>query len=162
MARKGFAHGLTEVDVTTMRAVCATCGPTEIKRKAHPVCLVGWQRLRDRDAAKYATPEGKSQAFARNLAWKFGLTPEQWEAKFDAQGRRCMVCKTDTPNGGKGWCVDHDHLCCPGRRSCGKCLRDILCHRCNVAVGLFGDDASIILAAARYVFRHLAAKMPPE
>lgn len=30
--------------------------------------------------------------------------------------------------------VDHDHKCCNGRKSCGKCVRGVICNRCNTAV----------------------------
>jgi hypothetical protein len=30
--------------------------------------------------------------------------------------------------------VDHDHNCCKGKVSCGKCVRGIVCNRCNTAV----------------------------
>jgi len=30
--------------------------------------------------------------------------------------------------------VDHDHNCCNGVKSCGKCVRGIICNRCNKAV----------------------------
>lgn len=29
--------------------------------------------------------------------------------------------------------VHHDHQCCPGGYSCGKCVIDLLCYRCNTA-----------------------------
>jgi len=33
-------------------------------------------------------------------------------------------------------CVDHDHSCCSGNKSCGNCVRGILCKDCNTLEGL--------------------------
>jgi hypothetical protein len=42
--------------------------------------------------------------------------------------------------------IDHDHACCPGKRSCGRCLRGLLHRTCNVAVGYFETYGDLIRA----------------
>jgi hypothetical protein len=37
--------------------------------------------------------------------------------------------------------IDHDHSCCPGRKSCGRCVRGVLCARHNLLVGQFENIA---------------------
>lgn len=49
-----------------------------------------------------------------------------------------------------GTSVDHDHSCCPGRFSCGRCVRGILCHQCNTALGLLGDSQETIKKLLEY------------
>jgi hypothetical protein len=36
--------------------------------------------------------------------------------------------------------LDHDHACCSGDRSCGKCARGLLCSRCNFVLGWVEKD----------------------
>lgn len=47
--------------------------------------------------------------------------------------------------------VDHDHLCCPGEQSCGRCVRGLICRRCNSALGLLENDAGRARAVASYL-----------
>lgn len=47
--------------------------------------------------------------------------------------------------------VDHDHSCCPENQSCDKCVRGILCHKCNTALGLLDDDVNKIMSLATYL-----------
>lgn len=50
----------------------------------------------------------------------------------------CAVCSL---NDRRCLCVDHDHRCCPGDRSCGKCVRGLLCRTCNRIEGLLGTTS---------------------
>lgn len=50
--------------------------------------------------------------------------------------------------------VDHDHACCPlARYSCGKCVRGLICGRCNMAAGQLGDDPDRARSLASYLDR---------
>lgn len=49
--------------------------------------------------------------------------------------------------------VDHDHECCPKTPACGKCVRGLLCRRCNHALGLAGDNPEVLRGIALYVER---------
>ena len=47
--------------------------------------------------------------------------------------------------------VDHDHSCCPGQTTCGKCVRGILCKDHNLGIGRFHDNPEELLAAVEYL-----------
>ena len=76
-----------------------------------------------------------------------GLTAETVQALRDAQGGRCAICPSEltTPH------IDHDHSCCPGQRSCGRCVRGLLCASCNHMLGKAQDKPEVLEAAATYL-----------
>ena len=109
-----------------------------------------------RAKAKYdasCTPERRAARNRTSMLWRFNLTGERWDAIFDGQDHRCAICRTNVPSG-HGWHVDHDHACCPENgRSCGKCVRAILCSECNTGLGKFRDNPAVLRAAADYLER---------
>ena len=68
-------------------------------------------------------------------------------------GKACAICGT-TEFPGRGPHIDHDHECCPGKRSCGKCVRSVLCCNCNSGMGFFKDDVTKLEAAIDYINRY--------
>lgn len=50
--------------------------------------------------------------------------------------------------------VDHDHWCCPGQFSCGRCVRGLICNLCNTAAGMLRNDPDVALSMAKYLERH--------
>jgi hypothetical protein len=69
----------------------------------------------------------------RWLFRQFGLTPEDWDAMFAAQGHICGACGSPSPRRRNGkWATDHDH-------ATGK-VRGILCYVCNVALGYYENN----------------------
>lgn len=80
----------------------------------------------------------------------YNLSREQYDELFLAQGESCAICDS-TVSSGLGWHVDHDHSCCSGTKSCGKCVRGILCHHCNMVLGHAKDSESILRRASDYL-----------
>ncbi len=78
------------------------------------------------------TPEKRRESWLRRY---YGLTPERYDEMLAAQGGVCGIC--GEPPGDKPLAVDHDHSCCPGQRSCGECLRGLLCPSCNLKLSLY-------------------------
>jgi hypothetical protein len=88
-----------------------------------------------------------------NLKAKFGLTLEDYDRMLAGQGGGCAICGTAKPGGRHDtfFQVDHDHACCPGKKSCGKCVRALLCAKCNLGLGAFDDDPDRMMAAVAYL-----------
>lgn len=65
----------------------------------------------------------------------YGLTQDDFDLLLKVQGYACGMCRELFAEG-QLIHVDHDHGCCPLKnRSCGKCVRGLLCHACNIALG---------------------------
>lgn len=74
---------------------------------------------------------------AHNLggqAHQYGISVPIMSALFDEFGGKCWACLMHSATN-----VDHDHDCCDGARSCGACVRGVLCWRCNVVEGHLKD-----------------------
>lgn len=83
---------------------------------------------------------------------KYGLTPETFRALLASQNDRCGACGASEPGGRHDtWHVDHDHACCPRGKSCGGCIRGILCQDCNLLLGHARDDVERLAAAIAYL-----------
>lgn len=84
---------------------------------------------------------------------KYGVTLDQFNSMLSAQGGKCAICDATEPGGQGRWVIDHDHACCPGKGSCGECVRGLLCNACNVGLGMFKDDPDLIRVGAEYLER---------
>lgn len=96
---------------------------------------------------------------ARGLWQNYGMTIAEFEDKLRQQGGKCGLCRTDKPfvkpnSRSRHWHVDHDHSCCPKARSCGKCVRALLCSNCNLMLGNAKDDISILQMGILYLVRY--------
>jgi hypothetical protein len=94
------------------------------------------------------TDEDAASSISRRLFYKYRMTLDQYQAVL-ASG--CEICGTTTAT---RFHIDHDHNCCPGRYTCGKCVRGLLCGQCNQGIGLLNDDPDRMIAAAAYVLKN--------
>lgn len=127
------------------RAISAfVCGATACVA-AHQEVL----RLRRSDRAKVNRPRENMARLLRRLR-AVGKTLEWFH-----QNQRCAICcRRQKPGNGRGWHFDHDHSCCPyGAPGCPKCFRGLLCHQCNVGIGLFAEDPRRLRRAIDYLNR---------
>lgn len=78
-----------------------------------------------------------------------GMTPEDYLRIEAEQNGVCKICGND--NNGRRLMVDHDHNCCPGSSTCGKCTRGLLCKNCNWALGNAKDDVILLNKMISYL-----------
>lgn len=137
-----------------MKKLCSSCRRTKQASSfyAHPKKSLGLQDKCKECSKRYQrerikNPETRAQVLetARRTKMKlaYGITLEQYEAKFGAQKGLCAICQK--PPTRKRLAVDHDH------RS-GK-IRDLLCSYCNFLVGTL-EEGKLVTTAMLYLKHH--------
>jgi len=84
---------------------------------------------------------------------RLGISEERFNELLEAQGYACAICGEEF--GDRFPQADHDPTCCPKQlkataKTCGECLRGLLCVRCNTNLGWYETYAAQVEA-------HLAA-----
>lgn len=85
------------------------------------------------------------------LWYRYHITLEQFETLMEYQGGVCAICRKPPSGRNKKLSIDHDHACCDGHKSCGKCIRGLLCSRCNAVLGFLDDSADLFTAISLYL-----------
>ncbi len=73
----------------------------------------------------------------RNARIRYGLSQDEYEAL----PNECGICGS-TENLG----IDHNHIT--------GIVRDILCKRCNIGIGMFDDNPNLLIRATDYILAH--------
>lgn len=90
----------------------------------------------------------------RTLCSRHGITLEEYEGLLASQGGSCAICRKASDEAGRSLCIDHDHSCCPGTFGCRKCIRGIICSKCNQGIGCFSENLLHIDQAIKYLSSH--------
>jgi hypothetical protein len=112
------------------------------------------QRAAEQRPTRVIASETKARWNKTHRFVRFGITEERFDQMLESQGNACAICRE--PFHGQRICVDHDHACCPvppsgHTRSCGKCVRGLLCVRCNTWLGwleTYGSTVGVYLASS--------------
>ncbi len=80
-----------------------------------------------------------------DLYSKYGITIDKYEQMYEKQNGKCAIC--DAPESDSKRClhVDHDHKT--------GIIRNLLCTRCNSAMGLVGENLQIIQNMIDYLHK---------
>ena len=81
---------------------------------------------------------------------RFGLTVEDYINLEISQNGVCKICG-ESEKYNKRLSVDHDHSCCSGPTSCGKCIRGLLCSTCNKVLGQVKDSKVLLQKMIDYL-----------
>ncbi|MCX6821792.1 MAG: endonuclease VII domain-containing protein [Candidatus Aenigmarchaeota archaeon] len=97
---------------------------------------------------KYKDPFHEIYRRDKLLKIQYNISLEQYEEMFERQNGVCAICgisKTER------LAIDHDHFCCDKKGSCGKCIRGLLCSKCNTGIAYFYDNIDLLLKAINYL-----------
>lgn len=141
--------------LTYSTAVRTPC-PNNCGFEVHPSALARHRKLCDAfrcevDACDERRPRSATLCATHHAlngtAKKYGETVHSVLGLLRRQDGRCAVCPTALSEGGLGKIktahIDHDHV--TGR------VRGLLCHPCNVAIGLMKDNPDTLRQAAKYL-----------
>lgn len=110
---------------------------------------------------KLYTDKTKAKKRSNLLKNKYGLMEQDYLELIERQDGVCAICFSE-PSQKKSLCVDHDHKCCDGQRSCGECVRGLLCVKCNTLIGLADDNVEVLMRAVRYLLHGISEQLENE
>lgn len=85
-----------------------------------------------------------------HLKCQYNMTLEDYNHMLVAQNNLCLLCGKPldlTINNP----VDHDHKCCNGEKSCGKCIRGVLHDTCNQYIARIERYPHLLNPALKYI-----------
>lgn len=92
------------------------------------------------------TKERARISMRRTLMKRIGVTEQDVENRLAEQDYQCAMCLRTHPGGRGTWHIDHCHET--------NRFRGLLCTRCNVLLGMAGDDPAVLLAGIEYLTTH--------
>ncbi len=108
-------------------------------KPCNTVRVTQWQKNNKEKFYKYS----KDRRYTRHNTTKMKI-----DKIIQYQNGLCPICNNKLEQDIN---IDHDHSCCPGSYSCGKCIRGVLCSGCNRGIGIFKDNIENLRRAIKYI-----------
>ena len=124
--------------------------PSQEVKKRHDVFLKTYHQTPEYKVKRkiyYQTPEGKNSSRNALLKCSYGITQLEYDQLFEKQNGLCAIWGKPETCSHKGIL---DHLSVDHVHTTGK-IRGLLCHNCNIALGNFKEDFSILENAIVYL-----------
>ena len=107
---------------------------------------------------RMAKPETREKNYKNYIKYNYSITLEKLIELWNKQEGKCPCCLVKLPHP-KDWntpkweiSIDHDHSCCGQKsKSCGKCVRGILCRDCNLMIGHAKDKQETLARSINYL-----------
>ena len=129
--------------------VCKQCGEAKpeseyYSNRKNPHWCIECRKRKNKEHRKLNPDTYRGYEYKK----KYGINLEQYNEMLAKQEGKCAICLFVYE---KPLTVDHDHLCCPGEVTCGKCIRGLLCGKCNLGISYFNENIEVIERAITYV-----------
>ena len=143
---------------TSLKSQRSNSKPCSIEGCTKPHYALSWCRMHYARFDRTGTTDLKFKLQTHkeyNLRVKYLMTLEE----FDERSKNgCEICG-DKPN--RSLQVDHDHNCCSTQKACKKCVRGVVCNKCNINVGkyekgLMRDDNPHLEKVKEYLDKYSA------
>lgn len=118
--------------------------PGEAKARKMARALAWARRHADkRRASRQRWMEKHPEYFTeRHYRARYKISKQEFDGLLAAQENQCAICERTEPKG-RNWHLDHCHD--------SGLIRGVLCHSCNVGIGLLGDTDEAVLRAYTYL-----------
>lgn len=112
------------------------------------------QKQYQKDRERLGDIEYRKRKRLYDLKHHYQIDEAWYKSKLETQNFSCAICGSNLLNSNDLTTlqVDHNHSCCKEKnKSCGKCLRGLLCSRCNTGIAFFEDNVDFLQKAAQYL-----------
>ena len=104
-----------------------------------------WYRKNKDKVSQYRKNRRKDQDVWYRIKYTHKIDENTYMQILNSQDSVCALCKQN-----KKLYIDHDHSCCPTENTCGKCIRGLICQKCNMMMHYIDECSDLFEAAFKY------------